>query len=178
MWTAAVTKAFNETGYLKVRKSEIKKKEKPMKTLLIKVLSIALVMAVLTACGSAGQGTSGGASTNDHDTYCPVGEWYSTNGMRDFISVGNDNQFNMERTGEIASGSVNCIDGQTFLLTIEASNFGEVPANGTNVQGEGTYTCRWSVAEYTMNIRCTGGNTASGNYFYTAKTYFLPGYYR
>lgn len=157
---------------------------------LISILSTALALSVLSGCGSSGGGAGAPASVGA-STACPVGEWFSTNGNKDFFSVGNDNSFTMERVTSAASGRVICKDDQTFTLIIEAAQ-GNCPAEKHckdqyprdmneityfNVQGLGTYECSYSVASYTMSVRCTGKTYDEGNFFFTAKTYFLPGYY-
>ena len=159
---------------------------------LIKVLMVVFVLSILSGCGSSGGGAGGAASTNDNDASCPKGEYYSTNGNRDYIFVGNDGAFSMERVGGAsASGYISCIGGQSFLLTIEESvgNCDEAAqCIGMdlvhtdediyyNVQGAGIYTCSFSIANYTFSVRCTGATAKEGNFFSTSKTYFLPGYY-
>lgn len=155
------------------------------------VTVVAFLMALLVGCGGSDGGTpSTGTDNVGANNGCPQGEYYATNGDRDFIQVGNDGSFHMERVSSSASGYITCVDSQTFYLTIEASvgNCDEAAnclgMNGVhgpediyyNVQGPGTYTCRFSVANYTFNVRCTGSAASEGNYFYTSKAYYLPGY--
>lgn len=166
----------------KSQKKSFEKQRSLKMNYLIQVLSVALVLSVLTACGSSG-GNVGNPTSEDKQSGCPIGELFSTNGERDFISIGNDNLFQMERKGAAATGYVSCTADQKFILTIE-STFGNclypgcASSKGTeyhNVFEKGTYSCQWSLAANIVTIFCPSpGNIIDGNVMNPGMSYLLP----
>lgn len=152
----------------------------------MKTTTIAILLALqLSGCG----GSNAPANTPPPETVenpsgCPVGEWFSTNGMRDYISVGNDGLFSMHRVDSDATGYVTCTGDQKFVMVIEGSEGNcspdkncigpqYQPAVYYNVQGVGTYQCKWSLSNRILNIYCPGVEYSKGNYFSTSKSYLL-----
>lgn len=151
---------------------------------------VTLMIFLLTGCGGGNDAqvgiptSNGETGTNTSTAGCPVGEFFSTNGMLDFISVGADNLFQMQRSGSSATGYVTCTENQTFVLTIESSIGNCTKENGCtteqyphtyyDVQDVGTYNCKYSIANRIVTVYCPGEkNQNSGNVFNPARTYLI-----
>lgn len=158
--------------------AQMNKKEKALLMGMITVIALAII-----GCGSEQSNTDDTVPTTTYDTYesMPVGEWYATNGMMDYISVASNGDFTMKRVGATASGYVMSGGGDDFILVIESA-IGNYPEDESyQVMDVGTWYCRVSISSSIFHVYCPGSlnndlKKYQGNVFNPAMSYFINRY--